>query len=333
MTKDGNVLHMPGVKELPASTPKTMRSVMDTLLVTPAGLDRWKIPPFQREKRITVKVKELSDTIRGDDGVIPGIITLGKLQGATFLVDGQHRIEAFRMTGLAEGYADVRIMHFESMGEMADEFVTLNSPLVRMRNDDILRGLEATNEYLAAIRKKCPFVGYAHIRSGGKIVLSMAPTIRSWFGSALPTPTAGPSSSDAAKMLTEVETKRICHALSICHEAWGADPNNYRLWGTLNLAIVFWLWRRVVLGEDAERSKGGPARATLTPDQFMRCLMSLAADSHYTAWLVGRSLRERDRSACYGHIKKRFQGRLRTDLGKHAILPQPSWGGKVSHVA
>jgi len=333
MSKHDNVLHMPGVKELPASTPKAMKSVMDTLLITPAGIERWKIPPFQREKRITTKVKELSETIKTDGGVVPGTITLGKFQGATFLVDGQHRMEAFKMSGLPEGYADVRIMHFDTMGGMANEFVTLNSPLVRMRNDDILRGLEATNEHLATIRRRCPFIGYDHVRTGSsKVVLSMAPTIRCWFGSALPTPTTGPSSADAANMLTETETRRICHVLSVCHQAWGSDPNNYRLWSGLNLALVFWLWRRVVLCEDAEhkRSKGGVPWTTLTPDHFMKCLMSLSADAHYVAWLVGRSLRERDRSACYGHIKKRFQVRLSSELGKRSTLPQPPWGGEVA---
>ena len=50
------------------------------------------------------------------------------------------------------------------MAEMGDAFVALNSRLVNMRPDDILRGLEGSIPALQEIRASCPFVGYDQIR-------------------------------------------------------------------------------------------------------------------------------------------------------------------------
>ena len=325
------VLRMPGVKELPSNAPRSVRSVMDTLLITPDGIDRWKKPPFQRELRITPKVQALIDELKANGGVVPGIITLGKLGGDTYLIDGQHRIEAFRRSGLAEGYADVRICHFSDMGEMGEEFVQLNSALVRMQNNDILRGLEGINEHLATIRRRCPFVGYDNIRRdgpGATKLIAMASAVRLWFGSEGPTPTPGPASTESVKLLNEDEARRICHALSVCFEAWGKDKENFLLWNGLNLSIVFWLWRRLVLREGLAQRRGGVAVTTLTPDQFKLCLMALSANADYVEWLRGRRLADRDRSPCYTRIKGIFAGRLGgMGFGK-PILPIAEWGGR-----
>jgi|SRR5215831_829163 len=325
-----NVIKLPGIKEAPKNTPRTDRSIMDTVLLTPDGIDRWELPPFQREKRITPKVLALIEQLKVDGGIVPGIITLGKLGGATFLVDGQHRIEAFRQSGLGEGLANVRICHFDTMADMADEFVTLNSSLVRMRPDDFMRGLEPTNEWLAYIRKACPFVGYSNVRqnANSKVVVAMSTSLRAWFGSAGEVPDPGPTGIDAAKTLTEDEARRFCHVMKVCHEAWGNAPENYRLWSALNLGLVFWMWRKLVLRENVERKRGGLAIATLTPDQFRQCLLALSANGRYVEWLIGRRFAERDRSAAYGHVKSIFAGRIGgMGLGR-PTLPAPEWGGR-----
>jgi hypothetical protein len=323
----GTIIKLPGIHELDKSAPKGVRSIMDTMELTPKGVRAWKKPPFQRDLRVNDKVQALVEEIRQNDGVLPGILTLGKLDGDIYIVDGQHRAEAFLLSECLTGYADVRICTFDSMSEMAEEFRLLNSALVRMRNDDILRSMEYSYPNLAVVRRRCPFVGYGHVRIGtGKIVVAMAATIRTWIGSDLATPSTGPSSPEAAKALTDQETKRLCDALTMCFQAWGSDPNNYRLWGTLNLALTFWLWRRLVLGEhQSNRQRGGLKATTLTPEQFMRCLMSESANSQYIAWLVGRALRDRDRSSCYRHVKNIFSQRIREMGIGRAILPQPEW--------
>lgn len=317
------VLRMPGIKELPKSAPKSVRSVMDTLLLTPAGVARWKKPPFQRELRVTKKVEAFAEELKTNGGVIHGIITLGKLDGETYIVDGQHRIEGFNMSGLPEGFADVRICHFDSMSEMAEEFERLNSALVRMKTDDILRALEHSNHCLAIIRKRCPFVGYDHIRAGGNSarLLLMSTLVRVWFGASGDTPTPGPSSSEAASLLDDTNTERITMLLALMFEAWGRDPENFRLWGSLNLSMHFWLWRRLVLREGVTSAR----IVTLKNDEFRQCMMAVSSNQLYVDWLPGRSLRERDRSPAYNRIKQIFAGRLGgMGFGK-PILPIPEW--------
>ena len=100
--------------------PKAARSAMETLLFSLDEVSAWKIPPFQRPIRVNDKVRSASEQIKDDGGVIPGVITLGKLPSdkSYYIVDGQHRVEAFNISGLLECSADVRIIRFASMAEM-----------------------------------------------------------------------------------------------------------------------------------------------------------------------------------------------------------------------
>lgn len=322
------VLRMPGVKELPKNAPKTIRSIMDTMLITPEGIERWKKPPFQREVRLTQKVLEAAQELKENGGVISGIITLGKLGADTYIVDGQHRLEAFKLSGLKEGIADVRICTFDDMGEMGEEFARLNSQLVRFKTDDILRGLEGTNPHLQRIRKQLPFVGYDNLRHKGSAkpkLVAMSTLIRTWFGSEGTTPNHGPPSSEAARMLDDANTDQIVKVMSICFEAWGQDEENFRLWGSLNLAITFWLWRQLVLREGIVARRGGVEPTTLNADEFRACLMALSANAQYVEWLRGRGLRERDRSPAYNRTKAIFAGRLGGMSFGKPRLPIPEW--------
>lgn len=145
---------------------RTTRTKVDTIGFTQADAEAWLLPAFQRPLRVNAKVLEIAEGIKADGGVMPGILTLGVINGKTYLVDGQHRREAFFQSGCDTGYADVRYCEFESMAEMADEFVRLNSQIVRLKPDDILRGLEAGNEHLRRLRKACPWIGYGFFRAG-----------------------------------------------------------------------------------------------------------------------------------------------------------------------
>src|SRR5439155_2436385 len=40
------------------------------------------------------KVRALAEQVKADGGVMPGIITLGVVDGVTYLIDGQHRRES-----------------------------------------------------------------------------------------------------------------------------------------------------------------------------------------------------------------------------------------------
>src|SRR5687767_9903420 len=139
--------HLSVIKGYKAA-PRSVRSRMDTILLTPAVVAKWKTPPFQRPLKINAKVLALAEALKQSGGVLPGVITLGDVDTDRYVVDGQHRVQAFLLSELTEGYADVRICAFDNLAEMGQEFVDLNSSLVRIGPDDVLRGLEGTHEPL-----------------------------------------------------------------------------------------------------------------------------------------------------------------------------------------
>lgn len=323
----GNVISISGARE----APKSEQSRMDTLIITPQMVSGWKVPPFQRPVRINAKVAAVTEQIKKSE-CIEGVLTLGKIDGdkAFYIVDGQHRTEAFKLSELNEAIADIRICNFASMSEMAEEFVRLNSSLVKMRPDDILRGLESSVTALKAIRKSCEFVGYDQIRRGtsGPIV-SMNALLRCWSAANYETPAAsksGISAASLAQSLDQISVQNLIGFLATAHSAWGRDPEYYRLWGNLNLALCMWMWNRLVIDRDRY---GNKRYAVLSMPEFKKCLMSVSADGDYLSWLPGRMLTDRDRSPCYGRLKKIFANRLAADAkGKKPLLPSPAWASK-----
>jgi hypothetical protein len=320
-----NVVSIKGARE----APKAVRATMDTLIFSADDVAAWTIPPFQRPLRVNDKVRLLAEQIKLDRGVIPGILTFGTLPGdkRMWLVDGQHRVEAFKLSGVGECICDARLIQFDSVGDMADEFVNLNSSLVRMRPDDILRGLEGTVASLQKIREACPWVGYDQIRRANTAspVLSMSAVLRCWVGSSTETPTAtqaGRSSAQLAEDLDEMETLRLIAFLQAARAAWGGDPEYFRLWGGLNLSILMWMWRRLVI----EKAGGTKRAVNVAPEQFRRCMQSVSASSDYLDWLVGRVMGNRDRNPCYTRLKAIFAKRIRDDVpGSVPKFPAPAW--------
>lgn len=322
-----NVIPLKGAR----SAPKAVSSRMETLLLTANEINDWAIPPFQRPLRVNDKVRAMADELVGNGGLIPGILTLGHVGDAkkTWLVDGQHRTEAFKISELKECIADVRICSFDSMASMAEEFVNLNSSLVRMRPDDVLRGLEGAVKALKFIRSNCEFVGYDNIRrnSTGSPIVGMSQLLRSWAGALGETPgggMAGRSAVHLAHDLDEISAERLVQFLKVARAAWGGDPEFFRLWGTLNLTMCMWMWRQLVL--DNERALSRAVR--LNTDQFKRCLMSVSASHDYLDWLPGRVMGDRDRNPCYTRLKAIFVARIRADSKDPTIkpkLPSPAW--------
>lgn len=320
-----NVIKMPGVSELPATTTyRAVKSTMDTVLITKDGVENWKLPPFQRPLRVNAKVLEVAEQIKINGGVIPGVLTIGVLNKTDkYLIDGQHRIEAFKISGLPEGIADIRLCQFESMADMGEEFVELNSRLVVMKPDDILRGLEASTPALKKIRTTCPFIGYGSIRRNAKApTVSMSLAIRCWISSAQDVPAGSLSARVSLDRLDTDELNRMIHFFSVVHEAWGNDPEYARCWSRLNISIAAWLWRRCVIGQSSVKV------TVLTPDQFKVGMMALTTDQDYLNWLVGRHFSERDRAPCYKRMKDIVSSRLRESMGHKVNLPSPPWALK-----
>jgi hypothetical protein len=309
--------------------PKSAISQMETMLISREDALSWIVPAFQRPLRINDKVRALAEDLRSNGGFISGVITLGKLKEdrATYLVDGQHRIEAFKISELPECIADVRTCTFDSMADMADEFVLLQQSLVRMRPDDVLRGLEASTHALQVIRATCPYVGYDQIRKGNEYtsIVSMSAVLRLWNGSRAETPQRNAQSANAthiAKDIDDSEVTNLCKFLHVAHAAWGRDANYARLWNSLNLGITMWLYRRMVLDQD--RAAGAKRHVVLNTDQFKKCLMSVSADSEYLDWLGGRVLTDFHRAPCYRRLKALFAARLKAEE-LDSRLPSPAW--------
>jgi len=316
------IIHLKG-----REAPKAKRSAMETMIFSRDEVLTWKLPPFQRPLRVNAKVLGLSEQLKVDGGVIPGVLTLGRLGSdkTFYVVDGQHRIESFKLSELKECIADVRIFPATSMAELAQEFVELNGRLVNMRPDDILRGLEESLPQLRRVRASCDFVGYGQIHrsTAGSALIGMSALLRCWHMGRAEFPARhSPPAHELAVTLDADEADKLILFMQTARSAWGVDQENYRLWGSLNLTICMWLWRRLVL----DKTRGAKRYVILSPDDFRKCLMQVSADEGYLEWLVGRQMGERDRAPCYTRLRSNFVKRLQAGNDKAKVmLPQPSW--------
>lgn len=307
---------------------KATQTAMDTIFVTPEIVKTWKKPPFQRDVKINHKVEEVAEEIKtGNPPVIPDLITIGILKehpGVHWLVDGQHRKEAFLLSKVPEAVCDVRYLHYDSMAELADAYKKINSSLVKMTADDMLRAAEEGNEHLRRLRKACPWIGYSNIRRGPTTpVVSASCVLRCWFGTAPEVPSiGGMSASEVADNLSAEECATLITFQELAFKAWGKDEQHHRLWGNLNMSICMWLYRRLVITAYSAATK------KISNDLFLKCLMSLGADDEYCSWLLGRNLSEYHRTPTYHRIKSHFARRIEAETGSKARLPAPAWGGR-----
>lgn len=320
----GEILKLPGT----AAAPRGERHRADTLELTREAVESWRAPAFQRPLRVNAKVTALAEEI-ASSGVIPGVLTLGEMGGATYVVDGQHRVEALKLSGRREAYADVRVIRFESLAEMGEEFVRLNQSLVRMYPDDMLRGLEGSHEGVRKLRRACPFIGYGQVRRGtpNSPLLSASLAIRAWFSGAPEVPASNKRSVvGLAGEMDADEVDRMVEFYTTLYDAFGGDQEYWRLWSALNVAILAWLWRRVTLNPRG--------KVTHVPRaMFKKCLMSLSATPSYLDWLVGRQFTDRDRSPAFCRVKAVFVRRVSEEMRRKVYFPSPGWaheGGSKS---
>ena len=307
-------------------TERALGVTTQVMKVSPETFAQWQHPTgCQRPITINKKVLALVPRII-ERGAIPGVITIGVLNGVLYLLDGQHRREAFfraiEAGGPAEVLAEVRYKTFENEADMNAEYADMNSALVKQRPDDILRAREGKSPALQLNRQRCKFVGYDRIRqSAASPILGMSAMLRCWYGSAPETPADGPAANDIALNLT-VEDAAICaDFINLAEHAWGRDPEYKRLWGTMNLTLCMWLYRRMVVAPE-------PGSLVLTKTQFRAALTSLSANGKYITWILDRKMSERDRSPAYRYIRDIFKTRLLAEGVRRRALssfPTPSW--------
>lgn len=277
---------------------------------------------FQRDLETTRKVRDLADKIRHTQEV-PGTILLGILKDQKWLVDGQHRREAFFLSGLPEAIFTMKIVHFRDFAEMSQEFTDANEQLRRMTPDDRLRALAVTHYPLQRITDECPWVGYtgATKRKGTGAFLSMSAALRDWAGSSKETPSTGKGAvTDLARGMSQGDAEELISFLKAAYEAWARIEDYFKLWGEVNLILCMWMWRRMVRVDVEKRSRLKKS-SVLTRDQFVKGLRGLAGNDDYLDWLSGTRMGDKDRGNCYTRIRQTFINAL----GAKIIFPQPTW--------
>lgn len=297
----------------------------DLLVITPELVATWEAPPFQRPVRENAALHEVVEQLRSDGGVFSGTpFQLGIWEGTTYLIDGQHRRKAFLLSGLPEALIRVEITTYEDgvtgLEAMSRDYINISTNIVAQRPDDKLRAFESFNPALQHVRSECPFVGYDGIRRNSNApVLSMSTTIKCWLGSANEIPTSSNGAMENARNLTLDDARMLAQFLNLAFKAWGREPENNRLWGSLNLSLCMWLYRRIVNNSYSVRV------VRLDDDLFVKCLLSVAATASYIDWLVGRNTTERDRSPAYNRLKAIFVKRIKEEVGKAVSMPSPPW--------
>lgn len=324
---------------------RTLRTHVGLVEVTAASWEKWRNPfgekvgpngedGFQRTIQRNKYVIEVAHTI-SSTGIIPGQIVIGIFQGILWLIDGQHRRESFTIAVLGEcgvtritkACANIKYEVFDTWAAMSDRYVELQRKIRGNSPNDMLKGLEASTESLQVLRKRFPAVGYTSTRPDSKHHkgrVSAKAALQAWYGSKPETPgRKTPPPFEIAKQLTVEEAHQLANFLRLAHSAWAFDPNYLNLWGSLNLTLCLWLYRRCVL----DPVQGFP---DLTPEQFASCLTALPSEkiggvNPYAMFLYRKGLRELDRGPVYMQVTRVFTATLRANHKLRVKFPKPEW--------
>lgn len=346
MPATAQLIKMPGLTSLSPAMVKSERPpVMETMILTPDKVPEWKLPGVQRALKSNDKVLQMAIAMQLEAAQdpeeaycrIPGIITIGQVGNTRYLVDGQHRIRGAFMRAASEllvaggvivkqGLVDLRLMFFESMAELAQEFANLGSVLLPMKADDILRALAESSEHLKRVEEECPYIGYDLTGEHKKTkLLSMSSALRAWYGSGGIVPAGGPPAREIVeKYLNDEQTDQMLGFYHACEEAGWNNNAFRRLWGALNLGVNMWLWRRIVLGQHTQRFHGGQKPMILSREDAILCMRELT-DGGYNEWLEGRSLRYQDRMPCYTRVKELYTIGLARIGSENPRFPMADW--------
>ena len=155
---------------------------MKVMAVTRKTIEGWAKPDFQRPVAENKNLGELAVQIQ-DQGWLLTAIYLGIWMGKTYLVDGQHRMQAFIASGLEQMSVPVITKYYldgaKGLAAMCEDFLRINSHIKNPTANDMLKALEGKNSHIKEIRTNCPFVGYTHLRrTESAPILGMAQAIR-----------------------------------------------------------------------------------------------------------------------------------------------------------
>lgn len=228
---------------------------------------------------------------------------------------------------VAAAFAKIQYEYHDSMIAMAERFEKLNTPIERIKRDDIYRCNLNRSPSIDALVKKCPFIGFGAVKRNGTnsaCVARVSGILRYWYSSRPEVPVARmPSARDTVAWFDKEDTvDDLVTFLGLCHRAWSSSPEYSSLWNPFNMTLCMWLYRRICL---EVTSKG----LQVTNELFYLCLLSLTGNRDYLAWLAaahgGRSM-NRDRNEGYRRITDSFRRTIQDSLGgKKCFLPVPTW--------
>lgn len=304
---------------------------VEKIIITHEIVEGWKKPPFQRPVAIGRNLGKLAVNLQDDEFLLTTIY-LGVLDGVTYIVDGQHRKEAFIASGLRRLVAPVTTRYYPDgtagLTRMCEDFLKINTHVKNPTANDKLRALEPTNPLIGKIREDCPFVGYSGFRrSDSSPIVSMAQAIRALVISAQEAPgSAGRSAVDHAVEMRSSEVNGLKTFLKLAYESWGRDAENKYLWSPMNLTMCLWFFRRMLRSPSSSGSLGNTTQA-----QFLDIFFGLMSNRRYRALLQGnkggRLHDSNTRNPVCRELMKTIKAQLKKDGTKSPYIPKPSWPG------
>ena len=301
------------------------------MTLTKEMVKAWEPPPFQRRVSVTREFRKLLEQIKRD-GYIVSAIYLGIWNGKTYIVDGNHRTAAFFSSERSTMRAPVIIRHYvngpDGLIQMCEDFLSISKHIKPPRPDDMLKALGATTGHVGLIEKACPFIGYSNLWKGKEFpVVNMARVIRCLAISKQDVPNSPSAGAlDLARALTPEDTHCLITFMRGAFRAWGRDAEFRPMWGTLNLTLGLWFYRRMTSGPDFH-GKGEP----MSPLPFSRYLVALAMSDRYRSLMAGKSgMRMHDpdtRNPVCREFMRVFARKLKKENLKNIFLPIPKWPG------
>lgn len=329
-----------GTEAPPLTTPLEMedRSRVVKIKLTPAVINGWQTPYWQRPIRYNVKVRamieEMQRTPRLDSMLVVGVIKK-RNRLHLFLVDGHHRKSAFNRAGIPYLNIDVKFVYVETMGEMSELYLRCQDQISRSTADNNLKGLAVTHSQLADIESECGCITYDGVRLGTSTAsVSMSTIVQIWYDSLLDPPKKNVGSppksiTELASGLTKKDAEKITEFVLLCKDRFGFSKHSSGLWKHINLTLCLWLYRIMVWREGWDEGEDYSRVTALTPDQFGTGLLGLMNDRYYQT-LNKKSLGSVvDRKDAYLSISRLFSSNL-TACGvvSRPRLPKPPWAAK-----
>ena len=309
-----------------------MDCLFKDVLLTIDDLEYLMKPPCQRFVSKTKRVERLTEEMLKTGRLGVGILlVMGLPNGEVHLVDGNHRIEAFRNSGLKSIIVSVQTKSAKTYKDIAEEYIRCQCSLKTSTVDDKLKGIAVGHPPLQKIAQFCTFVTYKRASTRSDCLISMSDVVHCWFDASTNPPTRysgdkGIPIEECAKLITDKDAACIIEWLLVCQISLGTV--NRVLWAPLNMTLCLWLYKQMVKGG----CKGPCTRLKIA--EFGRGLAGLV-NMKYTNYLKGLKLTTPNAGGnAFALLREHFRGGLASaGIRASAQIPVPKgWPKKPEGV-